>query len=126
MTKEPPSNAVVTPFPPRKPYEAFVLNSAEVPRFSWRSGGELDSLPYGGLLRLRADLKTGTFVRLSFWGGIRVTIHGRNLQALANAVRMQRCTVVDLFDAEECPAPCANEPIVERIEVEEKDQASAG
>lgn len=118
MTKEPPSDAVVTPFPPRQRYEAY-SQALEVARVALRSGDELICIPYWAIGPIVYNFRDDTVCfSTKDWD---VTIRGRNLRGLFDAMHSQMCSRVQEFDAEAFIAPAADDQkaLVERIEISE-------
>ena len=119
MSEEPPSNAaledgVVTPL--RRRYEAL-QNGLEAPRLMLRAGDGCLSIPYYEIGAIVLDLLAGT-VRFSIKDEENVTIQGRNLEPIFDALHRHGCSRVQEFDARRfLPPGNANDPFVERIDV---------
>ncbi len=118
MTEEPPP-PVRSRLVPRKRYEAFTQVCGELPRLAVRSGDWLYCIAYFAIRRFDFQFRTGDLVSFETqeW---RVSIFGRNLQGLVDALRMHACSLVQEFDARdfaEVDPADGRAPFVERIDV---------
>jgi hypothetical protein len=121
MTQEPPqAAAVVTAFPTRKRYEAFVETGLEVPRLALCVGDRLLSVPYGAIGPITFGPDTNALF-FSIDERHEVAIRGTNLRPVFWALHRQGCASIQEFDTKLFlpPDPAATRsPFVERIDVD--------
>ena len=102
MTDQPPSDTVVTPL--RKRYEALTETRDPLPRLALCVGDGVVSVPYYTIGEIVLDEVKG---ELSFSINERqdVTIRGRNLRRLFNAIHVHACLRAQEFNARDFLAP---------------------
>ncbi|MCW5631888.1 MAG: hypothetical protein KIT17_00995 [Rubrivivax sp.] len=123
---KPAQNRILTG-PMRVPYEAFRRNEARQYRLKVRPRLRAwERVPYSYLLRIVEDGVYGTQVGLIYSFAV-IILQGRNLQPIADAIDMERCELVQQFDADRWARPEDEKaPIIERIDfhVQSKVEAS--
>jgi len=115
---EPSHEAENGPLNPRE-YQAWRM-AQKPPRLIIRcNDGSSQSMPYMALLRVVSNTRFSNIFVLVF-NYMSVTVTGRNLGAVVDAIDDHHCRMLTQFDPQAFDMPEASAPIIEGIEVQDE------